>query len=234
MFSPIDLLPCMIEEQFFASQIIEQIPTTLTMFRVFLINLRKRKGKIVMGDNAFLVINTCVQYLLILVLGSSSGLPLRCLCLTAITDLPSFPFSELATLHGYHRITVFHPGRFHTYPSSRSGPAFQESHFPKSPFVFAIGVVLARLFNFRLLVLTIEASLQFSDISRSGLAFQESHSRLQEFWQNIFWTWLVSCECANEVWMSLLYARRLYMIACRNYESEIAQTHTKLTSHTKN
>ena len=46
MFSPIDLLPCMIEEQFFASQIIEQIPATLTMFRVFQIDLRRRKGKI--------------------------------------------------------------------------------------------------------------------------------------------------------------------------------------------
>ena len=46
LFSPIDLLPCMIEEQFFASQIIEQIPATLmTMFSVFLINLRRRKGK---------------------------------------------------------------------------------------------------------------------------------------------------------------------------------------------
>ena len=103
----------MIEEQFFASQIIEQIPATLTMFRVFLINLRKRKGKIVMGDNAFLVINTCVQYLLILVLGSSSGLPLRCAWLPS-RICHHFLFSELATLHGYHRITVLHPGRFHT------------------------------------------------------------------------------------------------------------------------
>ena len=176
----------------------------------------------------FLFINTCVQDILILVLGSSSGLPLRC------AWLPSRICHHFLFQNWQHCTATIASQSYilagFTHPLSRSGSAFQESHFPKSPFVFAIGVVLARLFNFLLLVLIIEASLQFSDISRSGLAFQETHSRLPEFWQNIFWTWLVSCECANEVWMSFLYARRL---ACRNYESVIDHTYTKFTPKLK-